>query len=345
MNQDSIGLFAIAVTGFGYGLCNIFMLPVVQWLSYKRSLVIGALLMLPYFLLALYLYTVDSVLPVLKWAFWGACALQAAGQSIIWIAQGCYIPASVFPALLPKAFSIFSFLYSLSIPIGSGIMAVFSYTGIDLSVSLIVTVALAIVGALLLGFGCRPVPNNCKPAEKSSAWEAIRQSWRAIPAMLYFGTFLYFTSKLQGIYAHDLWSFFVSFIYGLSLCVVSAVASLSMQLPALRKWFACCSLLHAASYFFLFSMAVWRESFGSLFLAAVVVLAVGLGAADAIFITAIYSFLSERFSANLDAVMTLFMVLNGIPSGVFGFIEFPLEVWAIMLAVMATTAYTGILLF
>lgn len=198
----------VKILTISYGVCNAFTGFAVARLAYRTAFLTAGALSLPFYAVAAVAKKRLATTPAsetqpassaLLWALYGSCGVCGLGQSMLWIAQGCYITNTTAPADMSTAYAIFNVAYNLTVCVGSGYMALngsvdcrtknnASYAKAFWTndiVSLFLLCSLAVLGVALFGLlpthGSRETRSDELPLSAASATES-RASEQQPPA-------------------------------------------------------------------------------------------------------------------------------------------------------------------
>lgn len=370
---SGVGVQTGKIVSISYGLFNIIGLFVVDFIGYKWSLIIGGTLMIPFFISGIFAKLIvgdritNELEDKIRLFMYPTGILDGIGQSILWIAQGCYISGVSDEETVSWAYGVFNLLFNLTGLVGSGIMWIFGSDGgfaggitdrKDL-ITLIVLACISSFGIIMFIF-LTPLKSPSSQQQQQqqelsivgekegkktiSLTKTLIRLIPTMPAMAFMGVFLAFVGVgMIRPYsnANEKIRYLSMMNNGLFTVIGSVICTAYLNTNRLPFFIIACLVFHAIS-FVLYGIDVEFSQNDARKHVIVQVSCATLGLANSIFITCIYTLISLRYQWCISIAMWIFMCINGIIGGLLT-LELNCFEWALMLTVLAIPSYVGML--
>ena len=330
-NKDySPGVVGNKLRSLSQGLFNVVGIGAVRLLGYKASFVFGNLLVLPGIFIGCWLNHLAAnggnsgkigAIPgkSLVFQLYGYSMIQGVGQSIAWIAQGCYVDGIVDKKFIPEAYSIFSTFYNLSYPMGTLVMKVFKQGKVQNADWALIVFALAAVAGTLLFLMLKDL---CISNVKGKLFPFTSETLKAslvgfgdiLMATVFVGVIFGFISssfespleRVKDAEAQN--NFFLC--YGLAATFASVLGSFFLTEGSIGAFSGVSMCLHAVSIV-LYRICLVNEDLNK---ETLIILSytysVCYALASSTFVTIVFALLSLRYSDDISFAMWMFQVLS-----------------------------------
>jgi hypothetical protein len=337
---EEVGKTANSIRKISQGLVNIIGIAVVNWIGYHNSFISGTVVAYPLIFLAAWLHNqatervkLQQASLLIKALLWCFSAIQGAGHSIIWIAQGCYIATVIEGAHCAEAFSTFAFFYNFTYPCGNVLMKFVKigeaskYTSGLIMISLLSLLALPFYFLMKKHKIDRSSQGSILPFTKANLGANLWSFCDILTATLFMGVVIGFigTEFCRPLLKHNdlsskLFEFFLC--YGLFACVASLLGSWLMNPKSLAIFATAACILHIASIgmFQLVDNQVKLQGAESTYAIETLgylcyAYSACYGLASSTYITLLFTLVARRYEANMTFAMWLFQVLNCLATG------------------------------